>query len=315
MDSKRSGHEFFPQVQTRFTQRIEAKKIIQLIDKLEIKKNKLNQAAIENGAGSLEYKKNVIITELHEYYNKKLKTYNQSQPSLHNADEMQALINFLQDIYAHYKTVLEEKGPILKQFREDYRQTAQYSVFAAAWLAVGAAFIYAPPTAAIGTLVAADVISAKIGTATGLTLEYPESYSLLKEIVETLEKTIDNLRFSFETQYPACVLELPDKDNMTCPILKIRMQHPFLCTLDGFSYEEKPIRKWLEEKRSSPIIPSRKMLPSQKVDDVIKENIDLRQLIEKDAEQIRQQQRAAASAQADEHQSSASSALNLGQRS
>ena len=57
------------------------------------------------------------------------------------------------------------------------------------------------------------------------------------------------------------------------------MKQPVLCTLDGKSYEESAIRKWLLKHNSSPWN-RKKMKSNQTIDDVLIRNISLEEKIE-----------------------------------
>jgi U-box domain len=79
--------------------------------------------------------------------------------------------------------------------------------------------------------------------------------------------------------YPNAQSEREIPQSFICPISRETMENPVLCTLDGISYEEREIRKWLEENGTTPFT-RQSMIPGTSIDDVLQKNITLKEAIE-----------------------------------
>ena len=64
-----------------------------------------------------------------------------------------------------------------------------------------------------------------------------------------------------------------------CPITQDLMDDPYLCKLDGYSYEKTAIVQCLTDSRKSPMT-RRMMAPDEKIEDVIIPNRALKNIIE-----------------------------------
>jgi len=265
-----------------FANKTETKKIVELVNALQIKTDELKQISDTNGSGSLEYKKHTILSTILNHYKKITLEYD-DRKDVNKDEDNQSLIIVLKKLYFIIKEIFDRNEEALKLFRNNDRERLINGLSYVYLSTVAAAFIFAPLSISASYIIGTQLLAASHDKEKEKQkeLDFPVSYLLIKNIIITLSLSIENLNFSLNLKK---LEQIPSKfiskqDNMLCPITSELMTNPVVCSLDGFSYEKSAITEWLTPHRTSPMT-RKAMLPEQKVSDVLIPNTNLRQLIE-----------------------------------
>ncbi len=265
-----------------FENKIETKKIVALIKELQQKADEFKSIYEKYGSDSLEYKKYKILVTILDHYKKITSDYDNDQKSLNKDEDIQSLIIVLKKLYFIINEIFEMSEETLKLFRNNDRERVIYGLSCVYLSSVAAAFIFAPLSVSASYFIGTQVLaSGSNEKQKPREIDFPVSYLLVKNMLSTLNISIENLNFSLNLKKLEHIpLQFISKqDNMLCPITSELMTEPVVCSLDGFSYEKSAITEWLNPHRTSPMT-RKAMLPEQKVTDVLIPNTNLRQLIE-----------------------------------
>lgn len=265
----------------------ELKQIGELFIKLRDKVNKLGEASNQLGAGSIDFRKHRVMSALLDEIDQRIARFN-LQPGNPSEAEKLALVGDLLDIVDRMRAA---HNPILAWPRDQQRQIVDVSLTTGVYglsLAAAAAL----PFASIGTLIAffyaAPWLSSKARETTGLNNHRTASIRILEEWQLVLGSLQTNLGFRVlpaeriinTSECGVCPVEF------VCPITDEIMDEPYVCVLDGKTYEKAHILRWLTEHRNSPFNRV-ELKPGQAPEEALILNRNLQELIEKFKEKYR----------------------------
>lgn len=260
---------------TRFTQKPEAKKIIEFLSNLQTKEIELKESSDKLGPGSPDYAKYAVINDLNNKLTALIDSFSSKPTSTNELLEIQSFINLLRELNEHITLTIEAYDTILNTSRNNNLKHAKKAAYLAKLGIYGGAFFLGGPVIGIGTLIA----GAYIPEGDTVRASNASTFNLMKDFYTTLESTIKNLILIFELRSPKIKpLGISNTQIMTCPITKDIMDDPYMCFLDGYSYEKSAIIQCLTESRKSPI--TRKSLPEgATIKNYIVENRALKDII------------------------------------
>lgn len=262
-----------------FNNKIETIKIVSLINQLQQKADELKKLSDKYGVDSLEFKKHSIIVSFLNQYEKIVAVYNTREKHDDKNHETESLFIVLKQLYFAFEEIFKLTQDTLKTFRNKNQERVVLGVSSAYWGSVATAFVFAPLPMSTGYLLATQVLAGTVEIDPDA--RYPKSFFIIKKLIETLNLSIENLNFALNLDKlnHVPIQYISKQDNMICPITNELMINPVVCSLDGFSYENSAITKWLTSHKTSPMT-RKTMLPEQKLSDVLVPNTNLRQLIE-----------------------------------
>jgi hypothetical protein len=235
---------------SRFSQKKEAKKIIEILEELQAKESELKKSSDILGVDSLDYAKYKILSKILSNINDSISNFNKTLALSDSMDELRNFINLLRELGEKIKEIYQnrEYKDTLSQFRHKDKDNA-YGI----WGVIGAAFVYS---------------------------SLPQTCLLLSQLLTTLDLTVNNLILTMNlSQLTDHQVRLSDEDNMICPITRELMVNPYICTLDGYSYEKEELEKWLYQYKTSPVT-RKPMKYGASVEDVMIQNRYLKHIID-----------------------------------
>lgn len=263
---------------TKIEKHPELKQILTSLQKLRDKEKELKKAADKNGAGSSDYRKHLVISQLVTELNAKIDQFN-SAPHSDSDDDAIELVKGLATTIKGIRTTYE---PTLTVFRDNHRKVADdivnYGTKGAA-LAVSTA-LSLPSLLTLGAIFyTAPCARDKIKRETGLDDVRTRSLIIMDEFYDILINIGHNLglKIGWNSALPSAPQQIPE--GFLCPINLTMMTNPVLCLLDNFSYEKEAIQQWLVKNRNSPLN-RRQMDEKQSVEDVLVPNKSLQNVIE-----------------------------------
>lgn len=267
---------------SRFSQKNEAKKIIGIIDKLQAKEDELKKSSDLLGVDSLDYAKYKILSKLLSSINHSINDFNNKLELSDLMDELKDFINLLRELAEHINEINQnrEYKNTLSQFRNKDRENARTALTWGVWGAIGAAFTYSGLALGASTFLVGSGVDNIVDNKTNVYSPLPQTCVLLNQLLTTLDLTIKNLILTMNlSQVVDHKVKLSDEDNMICPITKELMDNPYVCTIDGYSYEKEALEKSLYLFRRSPIT-QEPMKQDAKVEDVMTQNRYLKHIID-----------------------------------
>lgn len=281
---------FKPKTLTHFESCQELKQLHPLLKRLRDKEGELKRDGDNNGVASADFRKHIIISNLLSDLDEKIVEFNKKPSHQNHDEEVKDIIHLVRELAA-----------IVHDYSESFESTLMFprneqhhGVNIVEKLAIGAGaygtagyMILNFPIGIIGALVMLFYVAPKANEhaleTTGLNNKnfLTASVKLLDEISDVLAKTGENLGLAKNWNKKLKLLnEETIPDEFLCPILGKLMTKPVVCSLDGKSYEEGAIKKWLLEKGSSPFNRERLQL-GQRVEDVLTINRNLLDAIER----------------------------------
>lgn len=258
----------------------ELKQIPELMKKLRDKVAELRGSSETLGAASVDYRKLRVMSALLDELEVQFTAFNDTRGVVSDA-EILMLVSGLADTIARIRAAY---NPILAWPRNQRREIADASLAVGVY-GVSLAAAAALPLATIGTLIAffyaAPWLCNKARESSGLNNHKTACIRLLDEWQTVLRNLQSNLE-----------LRVPHADRMNffgsnlcpeeyiCLITQEIMREPYICMLDGISYEHEKILLWLTTNRTSPH--NRAELDAgRRPEEVLVANRNLKDLIEK----------------------------------
>ncbi len=271
-----------PQPLSRFTQKNEAKKIIGILKELQDKESELKKSSDLKGPDSLDYAKYKILSNLLNDINFSINNFNNKLAASDSVDELQNFINLLRELAEHVKEVDQNREckDTLSQFRNKDRENARTALSFGVWGAIGAAFTFSGLALGASALLVGSGFDCLVDNKTDVYCPLPQTRILLDQLLKVLDLTIKNLILTIKlSQLPNDKVKLSNEDNMICPITRELMDNPYICALDGYSYEKKELEKWLYQHRNSPMT-RKPMKLDDKIEDIMIPNRQLKHIID-----------------------------------
>lgn len=252
-----------PQSLSRFTQKKEATKIIGVLEKLQAKEDELKKSSDTLGVDSLDYAKYKILNKLLSNINDSINDFNNKLASSDSIDELLEFINLLRGLTQHINEIYQnrEYKNTLSKFRNNSRENAKAAWSYGMWGTIGAAFVY-----------------------TEVYNPLPQTCILINQLLITLDLTIKNLFLNIDLSQSVNhtvnhKMNFLDVEHMKCPISLEIMDNPYVCSLDGYSYEKEYLEKSLHLFRRSPVT-QQPMKIDAKVEDMMIPNRYLKHIID-----------------------------------
>lgn len=271
-----------PQSLSRFAQKKEATKIIEVLEKLQEKEDELKKSSDTLGVDSLAYAKYVILSKLLSHVNDSINDFNNKLALSNSIEELQEFINLLRELVEHIKEIYQnrEYRDTLSKFRNRDRENAKAAWSYGVWGAIGAAFVYSGLVLGASTFLVGSGVDNLVDNKTEVYNPLPQTCILINQLLTTLDLTIKNLMLTLNlSQLVKHKVKLSVEDNMICPISKELMDNPYVCSIDGYSYQKEYLEKALYLFKRSPIT-QEPMKPNTTVEDNMTPNRDLKQLID-----------------------------------
>lgn len=264
-----------------FEEKLESKKIIELIEKLSAKKNELKTSAEALGPTSLDHEKYVILSSLLINIRHSIHTYNNKILSEDPIKELRDYINLLRQLVEYIKAINNnhEYKNVLSTFRNKNREHVRTALQVGKWGVIGVAFTFSGLAGGASAVLASNGINSIIDNKTDLKSPLPETYILLNQLLQVLDLTIKDLILSMNlSQLLNHEGELSNEDNMVCPITRELIKNPYRCMLDEYSYEKEHLEQWLTQHRTSPVT-RKAMKLHETINDVMIPNRNLKEII------------------------------------
>lgn len=277
-----SNTDVKPQSLSRFSQKKEARKIIGILETLQAKEGELKKSSDILGFDSLDYAKYTILSKLLCHINDSINDFNNKLASSDALDELKEFTHLLRELSEHIKEIYQnrEYKNTLSQFRNRDKENAKTAWSYGMWGIIGAAFAYSGLVLGASTLLVGSGVDNLVDNKTEVYTPLPQTCILINQLLTTLDLTIKNLMLTMNlSQLVKHKVKLSDEDNMICPISKELMDNPYVCSIDGYSYQKEHLEKALYLFGRSPIT-QEPMKPNTKVEDVMTPNRDLKQIID-----------------------------------
>ena len=266
--------------QTRLEKCEHLKHLPPLLTRLRNKEAELNKAGMNEGPGSLSYRKYLILSKLLKELDKEINTFNAVTLPANQEEDVQEVIKFVRRL-----------AEIIQEFRKNYEHTLMaernqqretMSTFVT-YGAYGTAIATLPFTTVGGIAMlffGAPLLKSLTTDAAGLNDKVPASVHIIDELILALIHIGENLGMAKNWNLLEGVKQDDVPPEYLCPILGNIMEHPVVCSLDEQTYEKDAITKWLTEHRTSPLN-RRQLADGQPVDSVLVQNRNLKDAIVK----------------------------------
>lgn len=223
------------------------------LEKLRVQVNRLKNAAANQAISSLDFRKNLILSHLLAEIDEKIVAFNNEEKDIVSNDEKNkaSIITFIKEIAAIIQFTKNKFANTLNQPRDSTKAFLGNTVSTLLYGgAVAGAFFTASPLVGCAGLYIANKVEDKTLKAVGLDDQTTTSIRVLNELFNVITQIGLNLNLSQYWNQDVYIEEFPPE--FCCLITQTELVDPVLCELDGQTYEEKAIRRWLEEHRSSP---------------------------------------------------------------
>lgn len=265
-----------PKVTTRFNSAPEFKALNKKIEELE-SQEKILLDIVNGDLTHIAYQKSQALKHLMDQVRSIINEFNKEK--IGNADEqMSSMIVCTTKIKKIIESYLELFRDHFMLQRNSHKEVAKNAIKASGFVA-GVAAGAATGSYLLGfvSVNAGEAAADSVIDAVSLNEKRTETVILLEKTVSIIT-TIQNA-IEFKAYELSKVTTVQQNLPLICPITNDRMKNPVFCTLDGRIYEKEAIKKWLTEKRNSPI--NRKALTEgQSPDDVLIDNISIREAIQ-----------------------------------
>lgn len=271
---------------SRFESTFEFKQLFPLLAELRKKEAELIKAATGKGIGSLDYRKQVVISQLIVRVNNLINEFNKLPRPESRENEVQEITKFIQDLEELIRVISEPNQRILSAKRNNYQDTYN-SVISLGTYAGTFAAVNTLNVSTFGVLVAGLFVAPKVtesvsklaGANDGSRPPDPTaSVKLLTRITDTLSSIAESLGLDKNWKRAANGSEKDDSSAFDCPILFEKMTDPVVCTLDSRTYERRAITAWLAQHKTSPF--NRAPLGNRAVESVLIPNRALKDAID-----------------------------------
>lgn len=269
---------FFPEKnKTPFESTVELKDLIAIVTELRAQEKKLKNTAQDNPAEVDAYKKSKIFSAIMLKIEEAITEFNKVNAKPSTPESISAILVLATKIKKIISTYFDShKDKLNKQLdgkKEAAKAAVAHTTFLAgigAGVATGSVFVGLVATGLSGG------VDSAVMSLTGLSDSRSTSVQLLEEaekIVGAIQDSLEFVTLDLNNQKVADTLPL------VCSITRERMTKPSFCMLDGRLYEREAILKWLNENRSSPFN-RKKLQENQRPEDVLVDNISLREALE-----------------------------------
>lgn len=265
-------------VETRFKKKIETRQIIEFMTELKNKEYELKKSSENLGPGSIDYAKYIILNQLNKNLNNAIQAFNDTPLPDDEVKETQEFINLLRTFIENLAVITTNHGEQLNQHRR--QALISKSMMKILFMGgVGATFFVSGFVAGVGMIFLSDGVDTLLHSTNLFHEQETATSKLLTNFMTHLNNIIKNLVLLINLkQLKTPPNLLSDEDNMTCPITAEVMMDPYLCILDGYSYEKSAIVRCLTDSRKSPMT-RKEMAPDDKIENVIIENRALKNII------------------------------------
>ncbi len=241
-----------PAASSRIEHCHELRQIVEQMKNLRDKVAALKLSADKLGAASIAYRKHRVMAALLGEIERQFAVFNGTATVVSDAE----ILMFVQGMTNSIARFRAAYNPILAWPRDQNREIADASMSAGIY---GVSLIAAAalPLANIGTLIAffyaAPWLCGKARETSGLNNHRTACIRLLEE----WQAVLHNLKTNLEMRVPIADRMHAAGSNICpeeyiCPISQEIISEPYLCMLDGITYEHHLILQWLREHGTSP---------------------------------------------------------------
>ncbi|HEX2549200.1 MAG TPA: U-box domain-containing protein [Gammaproteobacteria bacterium] len=270
---------FYKPIESRFKKKIETKKIIGFLQELKNKEIEFKKTSDNLGPGSLDFSKYSILAHLNKKFDEAIKKFNASPIPNDEVQDTLELINLLREFNDYLGVINTNHADIINKHRRTL-PNLNTAIRVTVLGGVGVSLITTGCIAGLGIFLVSESAELLLHKGTNLFNDHPSATAkIMLDFITHLNDTIKNLILVINLkQLKTDNAMISNEDNMTCPITADLMEDPYLCRLDGYSYEKYAIVKCLTDSRKSPMT-RKEMARDDKIEDVIIENRALKNII------------------------------------